>query len=545
MSENIETQVIKATQELPRGTKKFALVLAIIIFVGAIVVASSYEKLIAPLTQSPEKKRSLELTQFDTNLNFLSYIELSSNLNEVPMGSIDTTERIVPEKHALERSSDELIVHQNLILQVTPSKIIARDFSGSKVWDLQVEGGAITRTKIIENTLYIGATNQLPDNPVCPIPIFRANLITVSKNCGEIFMNSDAIARKLYSIISVDASTGAVEKNVTVLGGNEDTKIHLGEDNFYFLQNVKTQNASVLYNFLTQHATTFLPAEVITKIQKLESYDISDAARIVELEKYIKDYYNSLPGANQEEFFNKYSSELSKYLNESAAFLGNTLVSEFSTDLALKNTTVIDGYAVENTHDANGSLFVLTSTTDGPTEHLTSSTLYKIGDGAITKLTLNYFPDLISFGGGWGHTSKDDVISAINLESFTQMETDIEGEYDIYPLDDTFVVVSPQGSTTSAVLYGDTESSIELPSAWSQIRNNLSSSSYSSDTLYISGASSGYLVSNNPFTLSQVVSLENATSSYMSGNSLYIWAGSLYIIDKEDGTVTEDVNVLY
>ena len=540
-----EIQIIKPEQWLPVNIKRLAFTLAAVVFIAALAIANSYERLIAPLRPTVNTEGKLGLSKFESNFDFLSAVKLGTGISEVKVDAVEKIEEVVPEKHTINRKGDELLVSGDQIIRITSNKVSGYLLGAqTPSWTLELTDGAISSSRMMGEELVVATSYHLPENVTCPIPIYTTNSVTTSRKCTDILSNGSG-GNTLYSVVSVNTK-GQIIGSASVLGGSNDSEIYLSDNSFYFTQNVRSENTDALYGFLSERAVSFLPAEIITKVQKLENYDIGSEAKIVELETLLRDYYDSLPGASKEEFYLRYSSELSSYLAETGSLLGRTEISEFGPDLGFSNTISINGYTPKSSAYAhNGSLFVLTVSTNTQ-GYSGKSSLYKLENGEYMKLILEYLPRSLSFGGGWMFAMRDDVLASVELSTLAYTETNMAGEFIILPSDDSFLTVRPVGGVVVIESAGRLagQNKVELSESWGQFKENISAFAYNSSKAFISG-NNDYIISSEGPKIEETLDTLSSSSSYLSDNHLYTLGERLYIINLQDGTTVSETDVLY
>lgn len=522
-----DTQVFKNKSDVPFGGKRTAFILAVLIFVIAAGSAAFYGRL-AELDGNIEEDE-LKLTTLPTNAEFLTHTQLANGAESAP--KIDSIERIVKK----DKPKMEFIFLDKLY-RITSDSLRSED------WEFVPEGTLESVTSTGE--VFLVATKTPLTNVSCPIALAVLKGVELSTPCTDVLVNSRAGGGVAYSLFAID-SEGSVKEQVTILGGAGDTQVLLTPSGALLAQNLNSDVNHGAYRFFLTRGPSFLPAELITKIQRLETYDITPQAKLMEMELAIRNYYSSLPEVERAKFISEFSSKYKEYLQSVASSPSATFVAQFSPSLEIVRTLTVDGHLVENgLHASSGDFFMLTvERTPGGGGGGTA----KIHALSGRSLSLGSFPESAVFSGNWAFLG--DGNKAIKLDSFEVFELAIDGEHLLVPFESYFLVLHKLENLIGMRIYSPSagllyQTSIKLAEPWESIRTS-SALTFSGNLLYLPGTIQDYLIetAQEAITIKRTLVTLDSDISYILGNYLYILGDNVYIMELDTNEIVAEFNI--
>ena len=342
--------------------KKVAFILAVFTFIGAIIVAAYYKNFIS----RPESNLTVtqaELTQFNTDDEFKTFIVLPllnnaveeitsidiklpptipkysqinksklyfSDINNKKTNILDISR---PENPILLKTLNhfgELFLIANNLVIVEQNQITAFDTETYlENWKIDFKANKIVTTYSDGARIYTAIEHKLSNQPKCPLDFATQNNISITTPCSSIFypINSDNNFSSVLTIININPQNGGIDNRISLV---KNTKTHISLNNNIFVSyEFNLSSPAVLYAFLIQNAIDILPANLITKIQKIESMELSEEAKLVELNNSIKMYLTTLSIDQRSQFVQNISNKLgaspSPSSSKSQIFLINRL----------------------------------------------------------------------------------------------------------------------------------------------------------------------------------------------------------------------------
>lgn len=209
---------------------------------------------------------------------------------------------------------------------------IANANTPKKIWEIPFHNRVQkVGVRLFNNKIYLVTNTSIALPKPCPIPLMDGErAVTIA--CTDIYVpSSKPTSNSVYSIISINPENGAVDKTVSMTGNNNYSSLYMSRNALYLSYMVEGDIIKVLNQF-TQERKGVLPAYIEEKIQTLQSYDLSQQTKEMELQNVFSQYFNSL---NEDErltvennFQNAFKSFFAKY-NRSFEYTG---IAKFTVD---------------------------------------------------------------------------------------------------------------------------------------------------------------------------------------------------------------------
>lgn len=200
--------------------------------------------------------------------------------------SIDTSGKLLLSDKALVIFSDQQILGYNVADPSKPTKTWTAKFG---------ETESLVDARLLAGKIYLVTQTFIQRNSPCPLMPLTVDGRAVSIPCTEIF-HPVALAPvdTTYTAMIVDSQTGTVEKKISFVGTSSSTVVAMFPDNLYITYSVYADPVATEYDFLTSAAADLLPAATKTKIARLQTYDLSRQAKLVELQSILDTWRSSL-----------------------------------------------------------------------------------------------------------------------------------------------------------------------------------------------------------------------------------------------------------
>ncbi|MCD6464264.1 beta-propeller domain-containing protein [Candidatus Woesearchaeota archaeon] len=241
----------------------------------------------------------------------------------------------------------------------------------SQKWVLKLNNSQLISARLINNDLYL-ITKQTPTR--CPFTVGTAII-----PCHKIYRPSfQSSFNGFYTVLKLNPNTGIVKDSVSFPAQSSysyyrRTDIYMSENNLYVAYNVKRYENEVLYFLTLKYGYEVFPESFVSKVLKLDTYDISLQAKIFEFSLQLQNYLMTLPLEQQEEFQNKLRQFFENHEEEALKLSDSTVIVKIDNkDLAIKATTNVQGHLLNQfSMDEFENYFRIATTTQA---FLTTST---------------------------------------------------------------------------------------------------------------------------------------------------------------------------
>lgn len=219
-----------------------------------------------------------------------------------------------------------------------------------KIWENKIDDGSwIASSRLYQNKIYLVVQKSINIASPCPIQPMVANGQAVSIKCESIYHPVSVMPVDSTFVVTVlNPANGQVENTVSFVGSQSASTIYMSANAIYLAY----QNNPNIFNFmlgLMRENKDVFPKWMVTRMEKVASYDLSDSTKLVELVTMLQQYMTVNNGTD--------SSAQEKILEERGAKYYETHKRELErTDIVaidLKNLNVsangsVPGYLLNN-----------------------------------------------------------------------------------------------------------------------------------------------------------------------------------------------------
>jgi len=218
--------------------------------------------------------------------------------------------------------------------------------SPKQVWQLKVQDNTTYVTARLKNDQIYLVTQTTTANscPVMPISQVTGEQLTIA--CADIYYPNQLVsdANVIYTVMKLNTASGAVEKTTAVLGSTSSI-VYMSENSIYLTYHGQTDMVEFWYGFLSTQGRGLFADDVVGRLAKLRSYDISNQAKMVELQHIIQTSMNTQDKDKQLQLSNDLQNKMKGYLSEHSRELEKTLIVKFNADsLSAEATGEVPGY---------------------------------------------------------------------------------------------------------------------------------------------------------------------------------------------------------
>ncbi len=250
----------------------------------------------------------------------------------------------------------EMLLHNStlIVFSENKSKVYGFDISDpqnpKEKWNMELkDGNDLLGARLYGNKIYLATRKSLDyyGSP-CPLyPVAYGSGDTKSDlriECNEIYHPATPVpAENTYSLISFDADSGQVENKTSFVGPWSDSAVYMSENYIYLSYNYPGDFIKILAQFLTENKD-LIPDSVTGKIAKIDSYDISNNAKITEIESILDSYNRSLDNDNRMRMQNEITNRIQNYAKKHNREMESTGIVKINlADLNVVSTGKVPG----------------------------------------------------------------------------------------------------------------------------------------------------------------------------------------------------------
>ncbi len=194
----------------------------------------------------------------------------------------------------------DLLLSGNNLAVFTYDKIVGYDITDrtnpKAKWTIKYENNnRLVGARLYQGKIYFVTRQDINVENPCPIRPLSVNGMTTEIVCANIYHpTAFAPVSNVFSVFSLDMNTGAVlNKNSFVGTDSYQSVLYFSPNAIYVTYYTAGSVFERNYLFLTENAD-MLPAGIVEKLKKLRGYDISDQAKLYEMEYLLQTWAYSL-----------------------------------------------------------------------------------------------------------------------------------------------------------------------------------------------------------------------------------------------------------
>ncbi len=218
-------------------------------------------------------------------------------------------------KETIEKSG-ELLLGEDVLVVFSDEEITGYNLSNLKEeWNIELNNSSVVEdARLLNDKIYLVIKQGINTFQPCPIKPLSLNKQEVEVRCVDIYRPEVSIPTDVtYTVFLLDIETGKTEKQLSFVGNSGDTTIYMSENALYVAYAYYADFVDFSYNFYQKEAKDLVPKTVLTKIQKLLSYEISSQGKISEMNIILQNYYNSLSDDERMRIENEMTNRMSDY----------------------------------------------------------------------------------------------------------------------------------------------------------------------------------------------------------------------------------------
>lgn len=250
---------------------------------------------------------------------------------------------------SVERSGNILLDKNTLVIfsgQEIHGYDISNPKSPEKKWDIKLEGSNfLVGARLYKNKIYLVTRNAIDRAHPCPIKPLSAGGTPLTVGCPEIYYPAAPVpVDATFTALIIDPSSGKVGQKVSFVGSSGSSIVYMSENAIYVTYSYYESFVKFFSNFLKENRDAF-PGWLIERMEKLESYDISQRAKLMELQIILDNYLNSLSDDERMKMQNELSNRMNDYYRKHRRELEKTGIVKIRLDgLEVAASGSVPGY---------------------------------------------------------------------------------------------------------------------------------------------------------------------------------------------------------
>lgn len=226
----------------------------------------------------------------------------------------------------IEKQGD-LLLEKNILVVFSGDRIYGYDVSDPKEpeekWKIDLDNrNYIVSSRLYNGKLYVVSQSSIDTYKPCPITPFTIEGKPMEIRCVDIYHPVVNVPVNVaYTAMALDPASGKVEKTVSFVGNSGTSVLYMSENALYLTYSYYESMVDFFYRFLNQEGKDLVPQEVLNKLEKLSSYDISESSKYMELEIIFENWQNSLDDDERLKVENELANRMEDYYKKNQRLL--------------------------------------------------------------------------------------------------------------------------------------------------------------------------------------------------------------------------------
>lgn len=222
-----------------------------------------------------------------------------------------------------------LLLDKNILIIFSGQEIFGYDISNpkspEKKWNIKLENNvSIADSRLYKDKIYLVTKTWIDSSRPCLTKLLTANETPLEIKCLDIYHPVSPVPTDTtFVAMTLDPVLGKIEKNISFVGSSNDSIIYMSENGIYITYSYSENTINFISAFLQENQDIF-PNWLSEKMEKLEKYDISQQAKMVEFQSLFEKYQSSLNDDEKMKIENEFSNRMSDYLNKNNRELEKT-----------------------------------------------------------------------------------------------------------------------------------------------------------------------------------------------------------------------------
>ncbi len=266
----------------------------------------------------------------------------------------------------------EILVKDNMLVVFSGNEINGYDISNrakpENKWNIKLDSSAQTvfdQARLYGDNIYLVTHTYVNDIEPCPIRPLSFNDEKLTIACGDIYHPvSPTPANATYVTMKVDVKSGKVSDTTSFVASEGQSIVYMSKDNLYITYPQSIDMFTFYSGFLSTDASDLLNTYVKEKITKLQSYELSNYTKMMELGVIVDTWKKSLGKDENLRIETELENRFQNYYKNNKRNLANTGVVKIGiSNLSLKASGGVPGYPLNqfSLDEYNGNLRIATT----------------------------------------------------------------------------------------------------------------------------------------------------------------------------------------
>ncbi|MBD3359092.1 MAG: hypothetical protein GF365_00065 [Candidatus Buchananbacteria bacterium] len=264
----------------------------------------------------------------------------------------------------------DLLLNNNILVVFSNNEIYGYDVTDPtqpvEKWSVELEQRNFLETaRLYQDKIYLITRTRINFPSPCPIKPLTYNGQDLEIACTDIYHpTADIPVDTTYSILELDPQNGQINNKTAFVGASGSSVIYMSNQSIYVTYYYPGDFINYMLNFFKAN-NDLIPEWVTAKLSKLQTYDISDRAKMTEFMTILQQFMASLDEDELLRIENELNNKMTDYAKEHSRELEKTGVVKIAiTNLDVAATGIVPGSPLNqfSLDEYQGNLRIATTT---------------------------------------------------------------------------------------------------------------------------------------------------------------------------------------
>jgi len=222
---------------------------------------------------------------------------------------------------------------------------IASSTAPAQTWKIDLKDRTdFVDARLFDGKIYLVTRTGVNSLAPCPVEPYAAKETPLTIACSSIYHPATAApAEATYNLSTIDPANGTTGATVAFVGSYDNTAIYMSKTAIYATYGYSSDFIEFIYKFFKANAD-LVPAEIIARLKKLMSYELSAGAKTTEFYDIMAKLENAMDGDARLKFQNEITNRMDSYYQEHGRELAKTgIVKIAAADLKITANGEVPG----------------------------------------------------------------------------------------------------------------------------------------------------------------------------------------------------------
>jgi inhibitor of cysteine peptidase len=247
--------------------------------------------------------------------------------------------------------SGELFLDEDILVVFSGQDVYGYDVSDSQnpqeEWKVELEdNNYLVSARLYEGEIYLITRTRINNYSPCPIKPFIIDGNDLEIRCADIYYpNIPVEVDSTFIVLKLDAQSGGVQDQTSFIGSSNSSSTYMSENAIYITYFYNKSGLEFFHSFLSAECSDLVPNSLISSFNTLISYDISNQAKMMEMQVLLEKFYTSLDQDERLKIENEFSNRMDDYHQDHIRELEKTGIVKINLDnLKIAANGEVPGY---------------------------------------------------------------------------------------------------------------------------------------------------------------------------------------------------------